>query len=107
MHPALAGVALRALGRGRLVDHALLHDRAVHREAVRGRFLGVRGGGGGDEGFQDGILDLVRCCRGWSWVFGVEGEPRTMISEFQSPTLACSYSVLSFSAESQACYMVL
>lgn len=56
MHPALAGVGLCAVGGGGLVDHSLLHDCAVHGEAVRGGSLGVGGGGGSDEGFQDGAL---------------------------------------------------
>lgn len=56
MHPALAGVALGPLCGGSLVDHTLLHDRAVHGEAVGGWFGGVARGGGGDEGFEDGIL---------------------------------------------------
>lgn len=60
MHPALAGVALGALCGSGLVDHALLHDRAVHGEAVGGGFGGVAGRGCGDEGFEDGVLvDLV------------------------------------------------
>lgn len=58
MHPALAGVGLCAVCCGGLVDEALLHDCAVHGEAVRGwgLGLGVGGGGCGDEGFQDGVL---------------------------------------------------
>jgi len=56
VHPALSSIALRALRCGALVDNSLLHDRAVHREAVR-RWLGrVLWGGCGDQGFQDGIL---------------------------------------------------
>lgn len=95
VHPALSGVALRALGCGALVDHALLHDCAVYGEAVGGGFGGVRGGGSGDEGFQDGVLgDLVVL----SWWIGV----LTMICEFHSLTWVCSYCVTLLRALSQA-----
>lgn len=56
MHPALSGVAVRAVHRGGLVDQTLLHDRAVHGEAVGGGLGGVGGGGCGYEGFEDGVL---------------------------------------------------
>lgn len=56
MHPALSGVVLGSLCGGGLVDHALLHNRAVHGEAVGSGFGGVAGGGCGDEGFEDGVL---------------------------------------------------
>lgn len=58
MHPALAGIALRSLCGGGPVDHALLHDGAVHGEAVGCRLGGVAGSGCRDEGFEDGVL----CC---------------------------------------------
>lgn len=70
MHPALSGIALRALCRGALVDHALLHDRAVHGEAVGCWLGGIFGGGGGDEGFQDGVLGCVGFC---SWLGCIAG----------------------------------
>ena len=60
MHPTLAGVAGRAVSGGGLVDEALLHDGAVHGEAVRRGSQGGGGGGGGEEGFQDSVLlDLI------------------------------------------------
>ena len=60
MHPALAGVAGRAVSGGGLVDEALLDDGAVHGEAVGRGGRGSRGGGGSDEGFQDSVLlDLI------------------------------------------------
>ena len=56
VHSALASVVLRSLGCGGLVDHALLHDSAVHGETV-GRWLGGVGRGGcGDERFEDSVL---------------------------------------------------
>lgn len=62
MHPTFAGVGLCAVRRGGLVDHSLLHDCAVHGEAVGGGSLGVGGGGGSDEGFQDGALGSQLVC---------------------------------------------
>lgn len=59
MHTALASVAECALGGGGLIDDTLLHDGAVHGEAVR-RGLGGFGGGGGDQSFEDGVLFIVR-----------------------------------------------
>lgn len=97
MHPALSGVALCALCGGTLIDHALLHDCAVHGEAVRGRLGGVRWGGCGDEGFQDSVLGVVRGRR-WREMRGL-----TMIVEFQELTAVCSYSVTFLRASSQAC----
>jgi hypothetical protein len=71
VHAALAGVGLCAVRGGGPVDEALLHDCAVHGEAVGGwgLGLGVGGGGGGDEGFQDGVLRwwlvLLGCGMDW------------------------------------------
>lgn len=59
MHAALAGVAERAIRRGGLVNHTLLHNGAVHSEAVRSWSRCVGGGGRGDEGFEDGVLWIV------------------------------------------------
>jgi hypothetical protein len=59
VHAALAGVAERAIRRGGLINHALLHNGAVHGEAVGGWSRCVRGGGRGDEGFEDGVLWIV------------------------------------------------
>lgn len=73
MHPPLSGVALLALCCGALVDHALLHDRAVHGEAVGCRLGGIFGGGCGDEGFQDGVLGCVGFCS-WLWWIGGGGD---------------------------------
>lgn len=56
MHPALPGIALRTVRSGGLIDQSLLHDRAVHREAVRRGFGGLGGGSSGDEGFKDSVL---------------------------------------------------
>ena len=55
MHTPLASVAECALGGSGLVDHTLLHNSAVHGEAV-GRGLGGFGGGGTDQSFEDGVL---------------------------------------------------
>lgn len=55
MHTPLASVAERAFGGSGLVNHALLHNSAVHGEAV-GRGLGGFGGGGADQSFEDGVL---------------------------------------------------
>lgn len=60
MHASLAGIILCSLCSGGLVDHALLHDCAVHGEAVGGWLGGVGGGCCGDEGFQDGALEVFR-----------------------------------------------
>lgn len=57
MHPALASIALCAVGGGGLINQSLLHDGAVHGETVRGRCLGVWGSGGRDKSFQNGVLD--------------------------------------------------
>lgn len=62
MHPAFAGVGLCAVRCGGLVDHSLLHDCAVHSEAVGGGSLGISGGGGSDECFQDGALRSRLVC---------------------------------------------
>jgi hypothetical protein len=59
VHPALASVVLCALGSSGLVDHALLHDRAVHGEAVGSRGGGVGGGSSGDESLEDGVLIIM------------------------------------------------
>jgi hypothetical protein len=77
VHTALAGVALRAVCGGGLVDDALLHDGAVHGEAVGGGFGGFAGGGGGDEGLEDAVLGVEggvslrwegdKDVRGWCW----------------------------------------
>lgn len=71
MHPALAGVVLRSLCRGRLVNYTLLHDRAVHGEAVGGGLGRVRWCGGGDQGLEDGVLCVVL-------VFGSDGLAENM-----------------------------
>lgn len=107
MHPALAGVALGSLCRGGLVDHALLHDRAVHGEAVGGGLGGVAGGSCGDEGLEDGVLCRLRIGYVDSGALGGLSYWRvwrlTMMEEFHSPTLVCSYSVAVFRVASQAC----
>ena len=56
MHATLAGVAKRTIRRGGLVNHTLLHNGAVHSEAVGSWRRGIRGGGSGNEGFEDGVL---------------------------------------------------
>lgn len=55
MHTPLASVAECALGGSGLVNHTLLHNGAVHGEAV-GRGLGGFGSGGTDQSFEDGVL---------------------------------------------------
>lgn len=59
VHATLASVAERAIRRGGLVNHTLLHNGAVHGEAVGGWSRCVGGGGCRDEGFEDGILWIV------------------------------------------------
>lgn len=86
MHTTLTGIAECAtLGDGR-VNHALLHDCAVHGEAVGRRLGGIGRCGSGDQGLKDGVLRgelLVSLLRGWVLVL-------TIIWEFQVPTLSCS-----------------
>ena len=61
MHTTLTGIAECAVCSNGGVNHALLHDCAVHGEAV-GRGLGGIGGcGGGDQGLEDGVLWRVNC----------------------------------------------
>lgn len=61
MHTTLTGIAECAVCSNGWVNHALLHDCAVHGEAV-GRGLGGIGGcGGGDQGLEDGVLWRVNC----------------------------------------------
>lgn len=58
VHAALADVGGGAVRRGGLVDQALLDDGAVDGEAVGrgGGRVGRRGGG--DEGFENGVLSI-------------------------------------------------
>lgn len=55
MHTTLAGIAECAIRSNGGINHALLHDCAVHSEAV-GRGLGGFGCGGGDQGLEDSVL---------------------------------------------------
>jgi hypothetical protein len=67
VHAPLAGIAERTARGNRLVNNALLHDRAVDRETV-GRGLGGFGGcSGGNQSLEDGILQkktvsVPPCC---------------------------------------------
>ena len=56
VHTTLAGIAKCAICSNGRVNHALLHDCAVHGEAVRRRLGGIGGCGGGDQGLEDGVL---------------------------------------------------
>lgn len=58
MHAALASVALRAVRSSGLVDDTLLHDGAVHSEAVGRGLVGLCRCGGGDEGLEDSVLGI-------------------------------------------------
>lgn len=56
VHTTLAGITECAVCSDRLVNHALLHDRAVDGETV-GRGLGGFGGGSGsNQSLKDGVL---------------------------------------------------
>lgn len=58
VHAALAHIdGIVACHRG-LVDDALLHDRAVDGEPVRGRRGGFFGAGSADEGLQNSVLKI-------------------------------------------------
>jgi hypothetical protein len=56
VHAALSGVGGRAVRGRRLVNQALLHNGAVHGETVWRGSRGCRGGGGGDESFENSVL---------------------------------------------------
>lgn len=56
MHTTLTGIAECAVCSNGGVNHALLHNCAVHGEAVRRGLGGIGGCGGSDQGLKDGVL---------------------------------------------------
>lgn len=56
VHSTLTSVVLCALSGSGLVNHALLHDGAVHGEAVGSRGGRVGGSSSGDKSFEDSVL---------------------------------------------------
>lgn len=59
VHAALAHITSIVACHCGLVDDALLHDRAVDGEPVRGRRGGIFGAGSADEGLQNSVLTLT------------------------------------------------
>lgn len=86
MHTTLTGIAERTVGSGRLVNQSLLDDGAVDGESEGSRLGGFGGCGGGDQGLEDGVLEVSA-----SFVAAKRGAlTLTIICEFQVPTFSWS-----------------